>query len=263
MDWVFVDLEVRGKVERQAGRNTVISGHTLNDVVAVRRVLTTSRLLVRVNPWGPGSEAEVDAVIAAGADIVMLPFFKRTEEVAAFVAAVRGRARTCLLVETPEAVECIDEILEVPGIDYAHIGLNDLRIAYGMHFIFEPLADGTVERLCRKFAARGLEYGFGGMARIGKLLPPAENIVTEHYRLGSSMVILARSFCDVKAMESLEAIEAAFCTGVQEIRDWEALLPGKDAAFFEHNRLSVQEDVARVAHGMEARQKGEGGGAAS
>ena len=263
VNWVFVDLEARGKVERQAGRNTVISGHTLDDVVAVRRVLTRSRLLVRVNPWGPGSQAEIDAVISAGADIVMLPYFKRREEVAVFVQAVGGRARTCLLVETPEAVERIDEILEVPGIDYVHIGLNDLHIAYGMRFMFEPLADGTVERLCRKFAARGLEYGFGGMARIGKLLPPAENLVAEHYRLGSSMVILARSFCDVNAMESLEAVEKTFCTGVREIRDWEAQLPGKDAAFFEHNRLSIPDDVARVVRDIEARQKGEGSGAAS
>ena len=52
VDWVFVDLEIIGKQERQAGRNTVVSGHSLGDVRAVRQVLSQSKLLVRVNPWG-------------------------------------------------------------------------------------------------------------------------------------------------------------------------------------------------------------------
>lgn len=56
-----------------------------------------------------------------------------------------------LLLETPEAVEIIDEILQLKGIDYIHIGLNDLSLGYGMKFMFQLLADGTVERLCTKF----------------------------------------------------------------------------------------------------------------
>jgi 2-keto-3-deoxy-L-rhamnonate aldolase RhmA len=249
VDWVFVDLEARGKAERQSGRNTVISGHTLDDVRAVRQVLTQAQLLVRVNPWGADSPEEIDAVVRAGADIVMLPFFTHRSEVEHFVAAVGGRATVCLLVETPAAVETIDAILEVPGIDCIHIGLNDLHIAYGMRFMFEPLADGTVDRLCAKFAAKKIDFGFGGMGRIGKLVPPAENIVAEHYRLGSRMVILARSFCDIRALPNLEDLEASFRTGVREIRDWERVLSGKDREFFERNRQSVREDIWRVANG--------------
>jgi hypothetical protein len=63
VDTVFVDLEVRGKAARQAGRNTVISGHSINDVRAVRAAVSGSRLLVRVNPWWEGSEDEIDAVL--------------------------------------------------------------------------------------------------------------------------------------------------------------------------------------------------------
>lgn len=250
IDWVFVDLEINGKTERQEGRNAVISGHTVEDVRAVRQVLGTSQLMVRTNPWGKGSVREVDQIIDAGADIVMLPFFTSAVEVENFIAAVNRRAKVCLLLETPGAVENIDAILDLPGIDYIHVGLNDLHIAYRMRFMFEPLADGTVERLCEKFAKKNIEYGFGGMARIGKLLPPAENIIAEHYRLGSSMVILARSFYNSGSMTDYEDLEASFKAGVSEIRAWEQVLRTKPPEFYESNRRSVVDDVLKVAESM-------------
>ena len=72
VDRVFVDMETVGKELRQGGMNTVQSRHTVADVIRLRQVLTKADLLVRVNPVYPGSEAEVDAVIKAGADIVKL-----------------------------------------------------------------------------------------------------------------------------------------------------------------------------------------------
>lgn len=62
-------------------------------------------------------------------------------------------------METPEAAEHLDEILDVPGIDEVHIGLNDLHLGYKMDFMFQLVADGTVERLCRKLRERGIFYG--------------------------------------------------------------------------------------------------------
>ena len=52
-------------------------------------------------------------------------------------------------METPEAALLIDEILELKGIDMIHLGLNDLHLALGMKFMFELLADGTVDRVLR------------------------------------------------------------------------------------------------------------------
>lgn len=247
IDWIFVDLEIIGKQERQAGRNTVVSGHSLGDVRTVRQVLTRSKLLVRVNPWGEWSPGEVDGAWKAGADILMLPFFKTKAEVQAFVRAVDGRARTCLLLETAEAVRDVDDIVSVPGIDYVHIGLNDLHLAYGMKFMFEPLADGTVDRLCEAFAQRGLTYGFGGIARVGSLRPPAENIIAEHFRLGSSMVITSRSFCDFSKTSDPRGLEQSLLQAVRAVRACEAGLRTKDAGFFARNRESVIADVASVA----------------
>ena len=83
--------------------------------------------------------------------MIMLPYFKTVDEVRIFVELVNGRARTFPLVETPEAVDAIDEILRMDGVDELHVGLNDLSLGLGRKFMFELLADGTIERLSRKF----------------------------------------------------------------------------------------------------------------
>ena len=50
VDRIFVDLEYIGKTDRQGGMDTVQSKHTLEDVKNIAQVLTTSELLVRINP---------------------------------------------------------------------------------------------------------------------------------------------------------------------------------------------------------------------
>ena len=146
VDRIFVDLETVGKEQRQGGMNTVQSHHTVRDVERLRKELTRAALLVRVNPIYPGSEAEIEAVWASGADFVMLPYFQRVGQVRTFLELVRGRAKTVLLFETPEAVRAADEILRLEGIDECYIGLNDLHLGYHQKFLFQPLADGTETR---------------------------------------------------------------------------------------------------------------------
>jgi hypothetical protein len=207
--------------------------------------------MVRVNPiheatadYGSSKE-EIDAAIEAGADILMLPYFKTPEEVAEFVRLVDGRAVTLPLVETPEAAERIHEILAVEGIDEIFVGLNDLSLGYGMNFMFRLLADGTVERLCNAFRDKGIPYGFGGIAAIGQGLLPAERVIAEHYRLGSECVILSRSFCNA-AGKSIEEIRSVFEPGVAAIRDRETECGAMTAEGFEENRLAVVDAVDKI-----------------
>ena len=227
VDRIFVDMEYIGKEQRQGKLDSVKNHHTVEDVKRLRQFITQAELLVRVNPIHEASETytssedEIDAVIAAGADIVMLPFFKTIAEVQRFMKAVDGRCRTMLLLETPEAVQILDSILMLKGIDEIHIGLNDLSIGYGKKFMFELLTDGTVERLCRKLQLAGVFYGFGGIASLGRGQVPAELIIREHYWLGSHMAILSRSFCNVNKFADLDAIEEIFFRGVREIRTLE------------------------------------------
>lgn len=252
VDWIFIDLEINGKEERQGHLDTVISRHNIEDVRKIKNVLTKSELLVRVNPIYEDSKYEIDKVIDNGADIVMLPFFKTKNEVETFINYVNGRAKTCFLCETAEAVENIDEILELKGIDLIHIGLNDLHLAYKMNFMFELLADGTVEMLCNKFEAKGIPYGFGGIAQLGQGDLPAESIIAEHYRLGSSMAILSRSFCNVNKIDNIKTVTDVFSRGVNEIRNYEHKLELKDISFFEHNHVIVKNKVMEIKSNMES-----------
>ena len=239
VDWLFIDLEINGKEDRQGHLNTVISRHHITDVKKIKEVLHTSELLVRVNPIFEGSKAEIDRVIADGADIIMLPFFKTKNEVETFVRYVSGRVKTMLLLETPEAVGVIDDILSVDGIDFIHIGLNDLHLGYGLTFMFELLSDGTVEKLCNKFKEKNIPYGFGGIAQLGQGALPAEYIIGEHYRLNSTMVILSRSFCDMNKINNIEEAEELFERGIFEVRHYENELSKKNQEFFEENRLNT------------------------
>ncbi len=246
VDWIFIDLEINGKEERQGHLDTVISRHHIEDVKSVKSVLKDSKLLVRVNPIYEGSIIEINRVIDYGADIVMLPFFKSKVEVDIFVRCVDNRAKTMILLETPEAVENIDDILSISGIDYVHIGLNDLHLGYNMKFMFELLADGTVEMLCNKIKKADIKYGFGGIAQLGKGILPAEKIIMEHYRLGSSMVILSRSFCRIDEVKNYESISNIFESEIKIIRSYMNELSSNNEEMINRNKLDVVEIVSQI-----------------
>ena len=250
VDWVFVDLEINGKEERQGHLDTVISRHSIGDVAKIKSVLTQAKLLVRINPVFSGSKQEIDHVIRGGADIIMLPHFKSAEEARTFIRYIAGRVKTCLLVETSGAVENIDSILRVPGIDYLYIGLNDLHLSYKKKFMFELLTDGTVEHLCNKFKKAGIPYGFGGIARIGKGDLPAEYIIAEHYRLGSGMTILSRSFGGSDHIKEMDSFPAIFRKGVEDIRLFESQIRGESSDFFESNYQIICQKIDAIIKGL-------------
>lgn len=251
VDRIFVDMEFIGKDERQKGLDTVKSHHMISDIAKIKDAVETAKVLARVNPIHDAlpefmsSEDEIERSILAGADILMLPYFKTVEEVDRFLSIVHGRVKTMLLVETPEAVERIDEILALPGIDEIHIGINDLSLGMGKKFMFELLTDGTVEQLCFKFRKAGIPYGFGGIASIGNGMVPSEFIIKEHYRLGSSFVILSRSFCDVTKLHHIGIINDTFLKGVRRIRALEQECE-PHAKYFLENEQQLNERVAEV-----------------
>ncbi len=249
VDRVWIDLETLGKEERQKGMNTVKSRHTVDDVRRIKALLATSEMLVRINHWHERSAEEIEAVLAAGADMIMLPYWKTAEEVGRFSETVSGRCKTTLLLETKEAAACLDEVLTIPGIDEIHIGLNDLHLSLGLTFMFELLTNGTVETLCGKIADAGLPYGFGGIAKIGAGDVPAEMIILEHYRLGSTRAILSRSFFSgTSADMTPEEIDRAFGANMTELRNYEAWAASATEEVFSRNREDLRAAVERVVH---------------
>ena len=253
VDWIFLDMEVIGKAFRQSGLDTVQNHHTVDDIKRIRKAIKKSKLLVRVNPIHdalenyPSSKDEIDATIEAGADILMLPYFKTVEEAKTFIHLVNGRAKTLLLLETVEAASLIDEILEVPGIDMIHLGLNDLHLELGMKFMFELLANGTVERLGYKIKAKGIPFGFGGIATLDGGALPGSMVLKEHVRLGSSMVIVSRSFCNTDIVTDLNEVQRIFDTGISGLRALEKEASQADTAYLEENRKAVVAAVNKIA----------------
>jgi hypothetical protein len=195
VDQVMVDLEVLGKAERQGAHDTHRSAHTVEHVEAFARTLKRAELLVRINPLGPHSRAEIAAVLDRGAQRVMLPMFSTPAEVDEFVWLVGGRTPVTLLVETPQALARLPLFIgRLKAGDLIHFGLNDLSLALGLGFPFEVLAGRLLDGAAAMCQRHGIAYGIGGIGRVGRGQLPAEIIMGELVRLDATWVILSRAF---------------------------------------------------------------------
>lgn len=261
VDWIFVDMEFIGKDCRQGGLDTVQNHHTVKDVAVVKAAVCRAKVLVRVNPIHPrlinkgsgqvtypSSKEEIEAVIEAGADIIMLPFFKTMEEVKEFIGYVGGRVKTCLLVETPEAANLLDQIVKIPGIDMIHIGLNDMHLALKMKFMFQLLADGSIDKWVNIIGKKDIVYGFGGLASLDGGAIPGHMILKEHYRVGSQMVIVSRAFCNTDIITDLEEVRTIFTNGIAAIRDLEKKMPLLTKEDIQSNHDAVCKAVEKIVN---------------
>lgn len=209
VDQIMVDLEVHGKAARQSGSGAHLSEHSMADVPVYASVLRRAELLVRVNPLGPHTGGEVNAAIAAGARRLMLPMFESAHEVERFLHLVDGRVPVTLLAETPAAVANLGSYVPLLSPrDLIHFGLNDLRIALKLNFIFEVVASGLLEEPAAICRARGIGFGIGGIGRAGTGQLPAEMVMGELVRLGAQWVILSRTFHD--GLESATRLQQSF-----------------------------------------------------
>ena len=244
---LFVDLERNGKAARQKGLNTFISTHELKDVGRIRAVLKRSKLLVRVNPFQThdpdASKAEIDAVLGEGADLLMLPMFSSADELHGFAKAVAGRVPFVPLLETAGALQTMDSWIDTPNIHEVFVGLNDLHLSLGCSFMFEPLMRGHVDRVAKAATLRGLRFGFGGIARMDEGSLPGRAVLAEHVRLGSSAVILSRSFNRPDADKSHASFEGA----VAALRLAEQQLATRTPQQTEADRLRTTALIATLA----------------
>ena len=244
---IFVDLEILGKVERQKHQDSVISRHTIEDLARIRASLPNHPILARLNPLHSGTDSEIENVLAAGADFIMLPMFKTAEEAAIFITLVRGRARTILLLETAQAMVRLDEILKVDGIHEIYIGLNDLHLSLGLDFLFEPLASGLVDSMVARIRRKGISFGFGGIGKLDGTPLPGLRVLAEHVRLGSSSVILSRSFHG--GSQTFEELQTKVDLGeeIRRLRASEAELKARVMASLEADALTTREIIWAIA----------------
>jgi hypothetical protein len=150
-----------------------------------------------------------------------------------------------------EAVDAIPEIVALDGIDYIHIGLNDLHLQRGTNFMFEFLSDGLMDQPAQQISAKRIPFGFGGVGRIDAALKPtAKRILAEHYRLGSTGVILARTFINIGAFDDLVNFSTNLKDAVDDIRDCLQWLETAPNNYFEENRRICTQEIREVAASM-------------
>ena len=194
VDIIFIDLEVLGKLERQGHIDSVKSNHSVNDIPKIKCLLTTARILVRVNPPHKNTRQELENVIEAGADIIMLPMFYSIQELLNVIEIIDGRCEFYPLIETPAAVKLVPDLINIKGIQGVHFGLNDLHLALGFSFMFEVMLWPEFITAITVLDDNDIFFGIGGVSRVGTGTLLSDVIIREHFRVGSQRVILSRSF---------------------------------------------------------------------
>ena len=244
---LFVDLEYMGKDIRQKGLDTWKSRQTVQDVTRIREAVPEGHLLVRVNPLHDDTASELDDVLARGADSVMLPMFHSCEDLARFLDLLAGRAEAVPLVETAAALAAVPQICDSLPLTRLHIGLNDLHLEMNLDFMFQPLADGTLEEAAQALRSHDVSFGIGGVARASEGIVSPEFLLGEHVRLGSDAAILSRTLHrGALDVESLQA-EMDFPAELVKLQAIYAGFRTADAPRLERNRVETANRIQDVA----------------
>lgn len=250
---IMVDIERLGKAERQAGRSTVISDHDICDVARIRAAVPTADILLRINPWHDDSPAEIRAGITAGASHLMLPMVRDEHELTAAAGCARGSGIGIIpLIETPAAMARLARIVRVAGLSEIYIGLNDLHLGLGLSFMFEIVAGGLLDHMAGIVRDAGLPFGFGGIATLAGGVVPADLVLAEHRRLGSTRVILSRAFS--RGAATVEDFRQADLAGeLQRLdREWASLAGADLLAKHRELQAAVQRHLAAPGKAVEA-----------
>ena len=239
VDRIGCDLEREGKESRQAEWGTWLSDHTLDDLARVRGALQRALLFARPDPFDGARRQQLDAVLALGAEVVMLPMADDPDAIATAAQIIAGRATLIALVETKRGVEAATEIADVDGLGEMWIGPNDLSASLELENRFEALVSDEAERVAAATHAAGLPFGVGGFAAVGdtRLSMSPELVYAQLVRLGATATILGRVF--VTAPGSLAEKVASARSHFAELHEWSA------------DELDVaRNELAKLAHDL-------------
>jgi 4-hydroxy-2-oxoheptanedioate aldolase len=222
-DWVCIDMQ-HGVIDYQVAL-TMLQAIGTTDTIPIVRV-----------PWN--EFGIIGKVLDAGAMGVIIPMVNSVEEAKQAVAACRyfpkgsrsfGPTRAsyyagtdyfsgandqiaCIpMIETKQAVERLDDILSVPGIDAVYVGPADLSITYGLQPGMNngsPFEEARV-LIAKKCAEHGVTAGIHANASL------AEKHAAAGYRMitisGDAVAIPVQAQADLKlARGSGEAKKAVY-----------------------------------------------------
>ena len=236
IDRICIDLERIGKRERQPELNARISDHTISDIESIKKSIKKTSLIVRINPINPASQAEINAVIDSGADLLMLPFFRRTEEIEQFLGYTNGRARCTLLLETSSALARLEEITKIAGVEEIMVGLNDLHKELRLNNHFELLSSNLMNYISNEIRKNKIAFSFGGVGRVDDAsFAVPSNLILPHYPLyKANGAWLSRSF--LHGMD----IETELKEAVIKLRNHLTKLSESPRYLLEKNRIKLK-----------------------
>ncbi len=199
------DVETRGKSDRQLTFDTDISAASLDDLstfVAKTKIRPTCRL----DAWHDRTDFEIERAIAGGAGELLFPMVRTVVEIKHLLALVAERVPSGIMIETKEILDCVSEIGRMP-LSRVYVGLNDLMISRGSSNLFEPMIDGTVDRIRSQIG--DLPFGVAGATRVNGGSPvPFRLLLSDMARIDTDFTMLRRSFRrDVKPDEIGVAIQ--------------------------------------------------------
>jgi 2-keto-3-deoxy-L-rhamnonate aldolase RhmA len=114
------------------------------------RCAAEARAAVRSSHYGAGGRGYAGSSRAAGYTSIPM---------AEHLAASAARSVVVLQIEDPEAVDAIDDIAEVPGVDALFVGRVDLTVAYGADSQDDPRVVAAVEKVCAAASRHGRKVG--------------------------------------------------------------------------------------------------------
>ena len=188
---LVVDLERRGKIDRQQGFPTQINTNSTEDITEVK-LKTEAYIICRINGVNSKTAEEVKRVIDAGADEILIPMIRTAAEIDYVLKLADGCCSVSAMIETVDAVKIAAALDDYP-LKRIYIGLTDLWIERGSPHIFCALSDGIVS-LVRQHLPTS-EFGFAGLTLPDKGKPlPCIHLINEMTLLDCSFSFLRRSF---------------------------------------------------------------------
>jgi hypothetical protein len=213
-DAVIVDWERAGKSLRQEQAHKSIGfspsmGTDLPEELWAVRVSFDGRLIVRTNPLGPTTRAELTRVEAEGANDVLIPMIRSSTEVLMARELAGPNIGVGIMLETVDAIRNLDELIALRPA-FCFVGLVDLAIERTTPTLFAPIVDSLLDRITTSLREADIPFGFGGMTLPGHGTPVAsELLLGEMCRTGASFGILRRSFlADLDATPPGDALQA-------------------------------------------------------
>jgi hypothetical protein len=248
VDYIMIDLEVLGKVDRQKNFNMVQNYHSVNDIEIFRKKFPTKKLIVRSNSPKYHDLSEIDQILSFSPDFLMIPFFDKYSEIEKIVEKVRGTTTQIIpLFETASSLFRLHDFVDKNTINNYYIGLNDLRLTIGYDFLFESVSNDLID-YASKIIFKNLnnKFGFGGISRIGSGDLPAELVLSEHVRLKSSYIILSRAFHSNSTSYKEMKSNIDLPLEIRKLREKELEFSSQSIDVLEANHLHLRDIVRKI-----------------